>query len=176
MSGTAVEIWWQDEARIGQKNGITRRWAKRGTRPSAPQDQRTASAYLFGAICPKVGKAVGLVLPRCTTAAMNAHLIEISRAVAADGHAILILDKAGWHTTRKLAVPANITLVPLPPRCPELNPTENIWQYMRQNWLSNRIFEDYDDILDLCCDAWNKLVALPDTIRSIGIREWAHPS
>ena len=171
-----IEIWWQDEARIGQKNGITRRWSKRGTRPSAPQDQRTASAYLFGAICPKAGKAAGLVLPRCTTAAMNAHLVEISQTVAPGAHAILILDKAGWHTTAKLAVPANITLVPLPPRCPELNPTENIWQYMRQNWLSNRIFEGYDDILDLCCEAWNKLVALPDTIRSIGLREWAHPS
>ena len=73
-------------------------------------------------------------------------------------------------------VPPNITLVPLPPRCPELNPTENVWQYMRQNWLSNRIFESYDEILDLCCEAWNKLVALPETIRLIGLRDWAHPS
>ena len=86
---------------------------------------------------------------------MNAHLVEIGQAVAPGAHAILILDKAGWHTTAKLTVPANITLVPLPPRCPELNPVENIWQYLRQNWLSNRIFNDYDDILGICCEAWN---------------------
>lgn len=107
---------------------------------------------------------------------MKTHLIEISQAVAPGAHALLMLDKAGWHTTPKLAVPANITLLRLPPRCPELNPTENIWQYMRQNWLSNRVFENYKDIVDHCCDAWNKLVALPQTITSIGLRDWAHQS
>ncbi len=72
--GKRIEIWFQDEARVGQKNKITRRWAKCGTRPSAPRDQRTRSAYLFGAICPEQGKAAGLVLPRCNTAAMDLHL------------------------------------------------------------------------------------------------------
>ena len=72
--GKVIEIWFADEARIGQKNKITRRWAKRGTRPSAPKDQRTASAYIFGAICPAEGKGVGLVLPRCTTAGSHRRL------------------------------------------------------------------------------------------------------
>ena len=107
---------------------------------------------------------------------MNAHRSEISHAVAPGAHAILMLDKAGWHTTPKLTVPANITLLQLPPRCPELNPAENIWQYMRQNWLSNRVFKSYKDILDHCCDAWNKLVALPATITSVGLRAWANQS
>src|SRR5258707_13686256 len=71
-----IEIWFQDEARIGQKNKITRRWAKRGTRPSAPRDQRTASTYIFGAICPKLGKGAALILPSCNTEAMNLHLAE----------------------------------------------------------------------------------------------------
>ncbi len=62
-TGTEIELWWHDEARIGQKNTITRRWARRGTRPSAPHDQRTAWAYMFGAICPAKGKGAGLVLP-----------------------------------------------------------------------------------------------------------------
>ena len=114
--GTPIELWWQDEARVGQKNTITRRWAKRGTRPSAPKDQRTKSAYIFGAICPKAGKGAALVMPRCDTEAMNRHLVEISKAVAPGAHAVLLLDQAGWHTTAKLAVPANITLLPLPPR------------------------------------------------------------
>jgi hypothetical protein len=123
--GTKIEIWFADEARIGQKNKITRRWALRGTRPSAPHDQRTQSTYIFGAICPAEGKAAGLVLPFCNIAAMNLHLAEISQAVARDAHAILLVDQAGWHTSEKLQMPDNISIVLLPPKSPELNPTEN---------------------------------------------------
>ena len=172
--GKPLEIWFADEARIGQKNKITRRWARRGTRPSAPRDLRTASTYIFGAICPAEGKAAGLVLPRCRTEAMTLHLAEIAQAVAPGAHAVLLLDQAGWHVSRKLKVPSNITLLPLPAKAPELNPVENIWQFMRENWLSNRIFTSYTDILDHCCAAWNKLVAQPWTIMSIGLRDWAN--
>ena len=163
-----------DEARIGQKNKITRRWARRGTRPSAPRDQRTSSAYIFGAICPAEGKGAALVLSRCTTPAMALHLAEISQAVAPGAHAVVLLDQAGWHTTAKLPIPINITLMPLPAKSPELNPVENIWQFMRDNWLSNRIFTSYTDILDHCCFAWNSLVSQPWKIISIGSRAWAH--
>lgn len=172
--GTAIEIWWQDEARIGQKNKITRRWAKRGTRPTAPHDQRTRSAYIFGAICPARGTGAALVLPKCNTDAMTLHLREISQAVAPDAHAIVIVDQAGWHLSTHLAIPDNITLLPLPPKSPELNPVENVWQFMRDNWLSNRVFTSYTDILDHCCFAWNRLSDQPWRIMSIGLRDWAH--
>ena len=119
-------MWFADEARIGQKNKITRRWARRGTRPSAPHDQRTASAYIFGAICPRDGKGAGLVMPRCDSAAMSLHLAEIAQEVSPGAHAVLILDQAGWHMSKSLVVPQNITLIPLPPKCPELNPVENV--------------------------------------------------
>jgi len=161
---------------VGQKNKITRRWAKRGTRPSAPHDQRTASAYIFGAICPDKGKGAGLVLPFCNTEAMNLHLTEIAQAVAPGAHAVLLMDQAGWHTTDKLDLPDNISIVPLPSKCPELNPVENIWQFMRDNWLSNRIFKSHDDIVDHCCQAWSKLIDRPWRIASIGQRQWAHQS
>ena len=128
-----IEVWFADEARVGQKNKITRRWARRGSRPSAPSDQRTASTYIFGAICPKQGKAVGLILPWCNTAMMNLHLAAISADVAPGCHALLLADQAGWHLSRKLVVPHNITIVPLPPKCPELNPQENVWQFVRDN-------------------------------------------
>jgi hypothetical protein len=95
----------KDEARVGQKTTITRRWARRGTRPSAPKDQRTASAYLFGAICPAEGKGAAIVMPRCDTAAMSLHLAEISTAVAADAHAVVLLDQAGWHVAKDLVIP-----------------------------------------------------------------------
>ena len=169
-----IEIWFQDEARIGQKNKITRRWARRGTRPVAPRDQRTKWAYIFGAICPAEGKAAGLVMPWRNTHAMNLHLQEISGAVAAAAHAVIIVDQAGWHLTPKLKIPKNITLVPLPPRSPELTPVENIWQVMRENWLSNRIFGSYEDIVHICSHAWNKLIQQPWRIMSIGRRDWAH--
>src|SRR3954462_3749494 len=104
----------------------------------APYDQRTASTYIFGAICPAEGKGAALVMPSCNTEAMNLHLAEIATAVAPGAHAVLLLDQAGWHLSQRLVVPPNITLVALPSKCPELNPVENIWQFMRENWLSNR--------------------------------------
>ncbi len=145
-------------------------------RPRADHDQRTKWAYIFGAICPERGAGAAWILPYCNTAAMQLHLDEISRTVRPGAHAILILDRAGWHTTTKLTVPNNITLLALPPRAPELNPQENIWQFMRANWLSNRIFESYDDIVVQCCFAWNQLIAQPWKIMSISLRDWARTS
>ena len=107
---------------------------------------------------------------------MSLHLAEISTAVAASAHAVVLLDRAGWHAAKDLVIPGTITLMPLPPRAPELNPVENIWQFLRDNWLSNRIFQSYDDILDHCCDAWNRLIDQPWKIISIGLRDWAHAS
>ena len=119
-SDIPIEVWYQDEARVGQKNNLTRRWAPKGTRPRATKDQRTMWAYIFGAICPERGVGAGLVMPYCDTHAMQAHLEEISRNVAPGSHAAIIVDRAGWHTTQNLNIPSNITLVPLPPRSPEL--------------------------------------------------------
>src|SRR3954464_5825362 len=121
-------------ARVGQKNKIARRWARRGTRPRAPQDQRTSSVYIFGAICPQQGKGAALVMPRCDTQAMSLHLAEVAQAVAPGAHGVMLMDRAGWHRAKDLVVPDNLTLVLLPARAPELNPVENIWQFLRDNW------------------------------------------
>jgi len=115
-----------------------------------------------------------LILPACNSEAMNLHLAEIAKAVAPAAHAILLVDQAGWHLSRRFVVPANITIIALPPKCPELNPVENVWQFMRDNWLSNRVFKSYDDLVEHCCAAWNKLVDQPWRIMSIGLRQWAH--
>src|SRR5437868_9101813 len=116
--GARVEIWFQDEARIGQKNSLTRVWGQTGSRPVAPKDLGFASAYLFGAVCPSAGKAAALIMPICNTAAMNHHLCEISSQVAADAHAVVILDGASWHNSHGLVAPHNITLLALPPLQP----------------------------------------------------------
>jgi len=78
--------------------------------------------------------------------------------------------------SRRLVIPDNITLMPLPAKAPELNAAENVWQYMRENWLSNRIFTSYTDVVDHCCEAWNKLIDRPWLIMSLGLRKWAHGS
>lgn len=169
-----IEIWFQDEARIGQKNGLVRQWARRGTRPIQPADQRYESAYLFGAICPERGVGAALALPFADTDAMQRHIDEIALHVAGGAHAVLLLDRAGWHTTGNLVWPRNITPILLPSRSPELNPVEQVWQYLRANYLSNRVFDNYDAIIDAACDAWSKLLAQPQQITSIGMRTWAH--
>ena len=116
-----------------------RQWARRGTRPRQPADQRSESAYLFGAICPARGTGAALALPFANTDAMQLHLDKIARTVAKGAHAVLLLDRAGWPTPPALAVPKNITMILLPSRAPELNPVETVWQSLRQTWLSPRL-------------------------------------
>ncbi len=115
-----------------------------------------------------------LALPYADTEMMQLHIDEIALNVDRGAHAVLLLDLAGWHSTANLVWPKNITPLLLPSRAPELNPVEQIWQYLRANYLSNRVFETYNDIIDAACDAWNKLIATPATITSIGMRDWAH--
>ena len=105
---------------------------------------------------------------------MNLHLQEISAVIARGAHAIILIDQAGWHLSKALQIPDNMTMLPLPPKSPELNPVENIWQFIRDNWLSNRVFKSYNDIVDHCCFAWNRLTDEPWRIMSIGLRDWAH--
>jgi hypothetical protein len=139
-----------------------------------PADQRYENAYLFGAICPKRGTGAALMLPKANTHAMQLHVDEISKYVARKAHAVVLMDRAGWHRAGDLEVPKNLTIILLPSRSPELNPVENVWQYLRSNFLSNRVFESYEAILDAGCDAWNQLIDRPDVITSIGMRKWAH--
>jgi len=104
---------------------------------------------------------------------MNKHLAEIGTCVAAGAIALLIVDGAGWHTSPKLVVPENIVLLKLPPYSPELNPAENVWEYLRGNALSHQVWETYEDIVEACCNAWNSLMGAPEIIRSITTRVWA---
>ena len=171
--GTPIEIRSADEARVGQQGTLTRVWAKRGSRPRAQRDRRYTSAWLFGAVCPERRLGAAVVMPEANTEAMQAHLAEISRGVARGAHAVLVLDGAAWHTTPKLQVPANISLLPLPRYAPELNPVELIWEFLRANFLSHRVWDSYEAIVEACCNAWNMLMRMPEQIASITTRPWA---
>jgi hypothetical protein len=140
------------------------------------RDTRYEWAYIFGAVCPERATGAALVLPFADTWAMNLHLTEIARTVAPGAHAVLVLDGAGWHGGKDLAVPDNISLLTLPPYAPELNPVENVWEYLRGNGLSNTVFDGYDAIVDACCVAWNFFASEPDTVTSITSRSWAEVS
>lgn len=138
------------------------------------RDNRYDTAYIFGAICPARGVGAAVITPAVNTECMNLHLAEISTQVAPGSIAALICDGAGWHQAGgELKLPDNIVLLPLPPYAPELNPMENVWDYLRANKLSAGVWDSYEEILAACADAWKWLVDDPGRIRSIGTREWA---
>ena len=120
----SVDIWFQDEARVGQRGSVSRTWARKGTRPRLVRQQQFEYTYIFGAVCPARDEAVGLVMPAVNTEAMLVHLEHISMNVPEGRHAVIVLDKAAWHTTKRLKRFSNISLLPLPSASPELNPTE----------------------------------------------------
>lgn len=169
-----VEIWFQDEARFGQQGSITRMWAIKGTRPRAIRQQQFKYTYLFGAVCPVRGEGVGLVLPYANSTTMEIHLDYISSQIPEGKHGVIVLDQAGWHTSKKLKVFDNLTLLPLPSASPELNPCEQIWRKLREDSLSNRCFKSEEDIVQACCDAWNQFTEAPETVRSLCTRQWAN--
>jgi transposase len=161
-----------DEARVGQEGRLCHRRWLRGQRPPGRRDKRVESAYLVAAVEPATGAAVALVLPEATTVAMNLFLAEFGQSLPDEVHAELVLDRAGWHGARALAVPANVTLVPLPPYAPELNPVERVWLYLRERFLSLRVFRAYRAIVGACCHAWNRLAAEPGRLRSLCDQPW----
>jgi transposase len=173
-AATPIEIWFQDEARIGQQGTHAYIWAPIGSRPLMVRDNRHDSAYLFGAICPERGVGAAIIMPAVNFEAMNEHLAEIGTQVTPGAQAVLLCDQAGWHQTGgKLVVPDNIMLLPLPSYSPELNPMENVWDYLRQNKLCATVWHSYEAIVEACKRAWNFLINDPDRIRSIGNRAWA---
>ena len=112
-------------------------------------------------------------MPEANAAMMNLHLEAIGKAVESGAHAAVLLDGAGYHRSRRLRVPGNITLIPLPRYAPELNSAENIWEYLRKNELSNTVFDSYDDIVDKACQAWLFFAEDREDVRSITNRSWA---
>ena len=165
-----VEVWVQDEARFGQQGTLTTVWAERGSRPSAIKQTEYDWIYLFAAVNPVTGDSSAMLAPTVNTDYMNAHLEFISAQAGPNKHIVLVLDQAGWHTAKGLRIPANITLLHLPPYSPELNPAERIWAYLKSHYLSNRVFHDYDDLLVSSRDAWNSLSE--ECLRSVCRTEW----
>lgn len=134
------------------------------------RQQQFESAYIYGAVCPATGQSIGLILPYANSYCMKLHLQEISLAVPKGRHAVVVMDGAVWHQP-SYSLP-NVTVLNLPPYSPELNPIEQVWQYIKQHWLSNRCFENYQDIVLSACDAWNNFIKQVDVVKSLTSRQW----
>jgi len=173
IDSNKIEVWWQDESRIGQQGSLSRVWAEKGTRPRVVRQRQFLSTYIFGAVCPDRDIGCALILPQCNTGMTQLHLDQISEHVQEDYHAIVLMDRASWHTTEALNIPKNIHLMPLPPYSPELNPMEQVWQQLRKIKLSNTNFKDYDHIVDSCCEAWNCFCDEDGNIQDLCTRDWA---
>ncbi len=171
--GLKFEIWWQDEMRIGQQGSLSRVWAARGTRPRVVRQRQFLSTYIFGACCPDKDKSCGLILPRVDTDMMQIHLQEISKSVEKDYHALILVDRASWHTTEQIQLPKNITLIPLPPYSPELNPMEQLWQQLRKIKLSNASYDGYEEIVSAAVEAWTTFTDQSGAVKRLCSRDWA---
>jgi transposase len=136
-------------------------------RPPGLADKRFESVYLFAACRPGTDQAFALALPEATTASMGLFLAHFAQELAPGVHAVLLLDRAGWHVAQGLSVPANVTLLPLPPYSPELNPVERVWLYLRERYLSHRVLDGYAAVLEAACRAWNALVGEPGRLTSL---------
>jgi hypothetical protein len=139
----SVDIWFQDEARFGQQNTTTRLWAEKGNRPRAVK-QQFLNAYLFGAVCPTNGNTEALVVPFSNKEGMKLHMEQISKATPSGRHSVVIMDGAGWYTESVVEEFDNLSIIKLSDYSPELNPIEQVWQWLRQNELANKFFKDYD--------------------------------
>ena len=163
--GGTVRTFVTDEARLGQQGTTARVWARRGSRPTVVKQVEYEWVYLYAAVEPATGASVALLAPNANTGTMNVFLGMLSAELAEKEHAVPILDGAGWHKSKALVVPDNVTCLLLPPYSPELNPVENLWHYLRSHYLSNRAYADYDDLLDAGSEAWRRLT--PDVIKSV---------
>ena len=151
---------------------MCRRWYVKGQRPPGTADQRFSFAYIFAASEVTTDNAFALILPQVHTGAMQVFLDGFAKTIPGTDHVALFLDRAGWHGAAALRVPDCITLVPLPAYSPELNPVERIWAYLKERYLSHRLLDDYDAILDAASCAWNKLTAEAGRLTSLTWLPW----
>jgi hypothetical protein len=167
-----LEVWFQDEARFGQKGTMSRVWALRGHRAVAPRQVGYEWTYMYGSVSPLTGRTHGLLLPYANLEMMSLYLEDFSRVVEPGALAVMVCDQAGWHTSGCLRAPSNVFLLSLPPKSPELNPSELIWREMRQKHLGNRVMADEDEVIEQVSRAWNFVTANPIQMQELCGFNW----
>ncbi|MBK8202550.1 MAG: IS630 family transposase [Bdellovibrionales bacterium] len=132
--GKTVQVWFQDEARFGQKGIVTRIWGLQGCRPTLPRQNGFKSSYFIGAVRPATGDKHALLFDGLDSRVISFYLDDFGRRLPKYVQAVMVVDGAGWHSAEELTVPKNITLLRLPPYSPELNPIEQVWGYLKSNF------------------------------------------
>jgi transposase len=165
--GKRLLVFFQDESRFGQQGTTTNVWARKGSCPATVRQTECEYLWVLGAVCPETGHAEGLLSPRLNTAVVSIFLREFSQTLAVAAHAVMIWDGAGFHTSKSLRMPANITVVQLPPYSPELNPMENLWHYLKSHYWSNRACADYGELEEAAVDAWQAAVLKPELMKTV---------
>jgi transposase len=153
-----------DESRFGTHSKIGHGWFVKGQRTPVRVKLGFQNFYLYGAISPVSGESFSYIIPRCNTECMNFFLKELSSEFSNE-QLILIMDGAGWHKSGSLVIPSNIKIIHLPPYCPELNPIERLWQYIKKHILRNVVYESLDDLEDKLIDFINLIT--PDTLKQV---------
>lgn len=152
-----VEVYFCDETRYGQQGILVRQWSKISERPTRPRQIEYKNGWIIGAACPSTGAHHGLITTHAATDFMQEFLKSFSKSLRSNEHAILVLDNAGWHHSRRLTIPSNVTLHFLPPYSPDLNPIENLWKFMKSKFLCNKFYQDTKQIIETGVEAWRKL-------------------
>lgn len=162
-----VEVWFEDEARFGQKSTLTKVWAPRGERPCVKSQADYENIHVIAAACPGTGQAEGMLSEKLNYHVMEGFLDQLSQRLTQDRHAVLVLDRASYHRAKSLIVPSNITLMLLPPYSPELNPMENLWHYLRSHYWSNQIYVNKMTLSEAAQKGFETVQLQPENIKSI---------
>jgi transposase len=170
-----LRVYFQDEARFGQQGTLTNVWAKRGTRPAAVRQTEYGYLWVLGIVCPETGHAEGLLSPQLNAQVIHIFLEQFSKTIPPEEHAVMIWDGAGFHTSKQLRVPTNITVVKLPPYSPELNPIENLWHYLKSHYWSNRAYADYAALETAAVQAWRLAVLDTDLVKTVCAAPYLNP-
>lgn len=141
------EILYFDESRFGTHSKIGRSWRRTGVRSAVKIKLGFKNFYLYSSVNPNNGDIFTLLLPYVNTQCMNIYLDEISHYLSNQNkEAVIIMDGAGWHKSHELKIPDNIKIEILPPYCPELNPVERLWQYIKDHTIKNKVFKTMKEL------------------------------
>lgn len=170
-----VDVYFEDEARMGQQGTLCRVWARTGSRPHGVRQTQYSYLYVFTAACASTGHACGLMSPVLNVEAVNLFLDQFARELPEGVHAVLIWDGAGYHTSSRLVVPPRVSLIQLVPYSPELNPVENLWHYLRSHYWSLQVYANYELMEEAAMDAWRRVCLVPESVRSICAAPYIDP-
>jgi len=159
---------FEDEAGFGRINKPRYCWCRKGIRPTVPCHHIREYRYAFGAFEPETGENFFLVSSKCDTVSMNVFTEQLSQKYQND-HILLCCDRASWHMSKTLKNFDNVTIFPLLPYTPEMNPSEQIWRELRTNGFKNEIFSTLDKVVDRLCETICNLSN--DTVKSITGRD-----